>query len=292
LKYKRVVINRGEKKLIDVDVSKVFTEETFIIGLPQDRTETLMSQKLQEMGVIVKYGTKVIDVVTSADKATVSFENGETKSYDWVIGADGVNSTVRKSLGIKFEGYDLDEEWSIADVEVASGFDGETIQAWMLDGEAKERDAMLMIPIAKNRVRLVSSTPDSLKTVPIPIDVAKVRRSGTFTIAVRQAAQYVQGRVVLAGDAAHAHSPVGGRGMNVGIDDGQAVAAAIVNNTVDQYEATRKKVASKVIKDTERIRKLLVSRNFVTYLLLRVVAWGIQNVKFLQRKFAKQVTRY
>lgn len=289
-KFRHVHIQRDGRSLIDLDISKIVGDDLFLIGLPQDRTETLMSERLAEMGVTVQYKTKVTDVQVGEQEATVTFENGETKTYDWVIGADGVRSTVREVLGVAFEGYELDEDWSIADVELASGYDPNTLRAWLLKGEGKERDAMVMVPITNNRVRLVSSTPDSLAALPIPLDVKHVRRSGTFKIPVRQAERYVAGRVLLAGDAAHAHSPVGGRGMNLGIDDGQAAVTAILSNDTKTYAVERKQIARRVIDNTEFIRKTLVSNRPLTVAFFITATWLVQHLRFLQKRFARRVT--
>jgi len=291
VQFKHVHIERDGVPLIDLDVSKILDEKNFLIGLPQDRTEALMSEKLHEMGVSVQYGRKVTDIETTNSVASVTFADGTRETYDWVIGADGVLSTVRKKLGIPYDGYELSEDWSIADVELNSGYDPTTIRAWLLKNNRTERDALVMVPIAENRVRLVSSTPDSLRAIPIELDVKSVRRSGTFKISVRQARQYVKGRVVLAGDAAHAHSPVGGRGMNLGIDDAEKAVDAILHGTLDTYERERKKKAQGIIDATERARKTLVSNNPLTYVLVRIATWCVQHVGFLQKKFARGVTR-
>lgn len=284
VKYEQIFIHRDNVTLLSLKIPTLPNKADFMLGLPQNRTEQLMSERLKEMGVDVRYGTKVTQVSSSETSATVTFENGKSVTYDWVIGADGVRSTVRESMGIAFNGYELDEDWSIADVELANGYEP-VIRAWMLQGEHKERDALIMIPIAEGRVRLISSTPDSLAAIPLSLDVRTVRRSGTFKISVRQAEHYVMQRVILAGDAAHAHSPVGGRGMNLGIADAAAAVEAILENTTTQYGITRRKTAGTVIRSTEAIRKILVSNNPFALFVLRLVTWFIQNTPFIQKKF-------
>lgn len=278
-------IHRGNKRLIAVDVP------SGIIGIAQDRTETLMIEQLERSGVSVRFGTKVTSVETSDASATATFQDGEKKTYDWVIGADGVGSTVRESLGIAYEGRELEEEWSIADVELGGDLAYDTMNAWLLDGHRRTRDAMVMVPIEQNRVRLISSTPDSLEALPIELDVARVRRTGTFKITVRQAKEYVRGKVLLAGDAAHAHSPVGGRGMNLGIEDGQAAAYALVHNSMREYESERKRKASAVIRGTEFARKLVVSNNPLVAFGVHIAAWCIQHIGFVRRKFVGNITK-
>jgi len=280
-------IHRGNRTLLSINLSDFLGKEEHIVALAQNQTETLMSEQLASMGVVVQYDTKVVSVTTSDISVEVVFADGTQKSYDWVVGADGVFSAVRTSLDISYDGYELDEEWSIADVEVAEEQHYGAINAWLLEGKHKTRDALVMIPIERNRIRLISSTADSLKALPYTLDVQNVRRTGTFKISVRQAAQYVKGRVILAGDAAHTHSPVGGRGMNLGIEDGQAVAHALVHDMVHRYEEERKPKALRVMHATERARKLVTSNNLLIVLGIYIVTWCIQRSVFLQRKLAK-----
>lgn len=288
----RVNMYRDGKQLVDVDLSDFTKPEDFIIGLPQDQTETIMSDKLSKLGVEVQYETKVVAVETTDKSATAIFTDGSKQTYDWIVGADGVNSDVRDSLGIDYVGYELAETWSIADLElVPEAYDTQKISAWMLDGKHDERDAMVLFPMGESRVRLVSSTPDSVAALPIDLDIKEVLHTGTFSISIRQASQYRKGRVLLAGDAAHAHSPVGGRGMNLGIDDGQAVAEALTTGFVDTYAKTRREKAREVINGTERARKLVLSNNPIIAFGLRIVGWLVSKISFFQKQFVKNVTR-
>ena len=287
-----VTIQRNGKTILSVDLSKFLDGKERFVSLPQDRTESLMSERLEEMGTRVQYNTRVVNVESNNEgTVTVTFEDGAKKEYDWVVGADGVKSAVRESVGIKYEGYELEEEWSIADVEVHSDYNEREFRAWLLESDHGEKDAMIMVPIGPKRVRLISSTPDSIKALPIRLDLKEIRRSGTFKISIRQAEQYVKGRVALAGDAAHAHSPVGGRGMNLGIEDAFALVDAIINNTTSEYAKSRKRRAGNVIRVTEFVRKTLVSESPIAGFFITILAWCIEHSDTLKAKFAHNVAR-
>ena len=288
----RVNLYRDGKCLVDVDITNHTDPTDFITGLPQDKTETIISETLTSMGVDVQYGRQVVNVETKGSSATATFADGRTATYDWVIGADGVASTTRESLGIHYEGYELAETWSIADLDLSpEDYDTHKINAWMLDGDRDQRDVLVMFPMGSGRVRLVSSTPDSVSALPLDLDIEAVRHTGTFRISVRHAESYVTGRVLLAGDAAHAHSPVGGRGMNLGIDDGQAVASAVIEEDTETYAQVRQAKASHVINGTERARKIILSNNPIVGAGLKLAGWLITNVTFFQRQFVENVTR-
>jgi len=281
---KKIKMHRGNKLLLSLDFSKS-SELKGAIGLPQDRTETIMRKALEKLGAKVKYGRTVIDVKTTNKQATVTFYGNKSKDYDWVIGADGIKSTARTKLGIPYIGYNLRETWSIADVELNGGYDPGLFSTWA------GNDIIVVLPIESKRVRVVSSTPDCIKALSIKLDIKKIRRTGTFKISIKQAETYSKGRVLLAGDAAHCHSPVGGRGMNLGIDDGIAAVKAILDEKTFEYNEKRRKIGARVIKKSEWMRKTMTSNNFFVKIITGIVLKLVNHIGFLQRRLIIGFTR-
>lgn len=288
VRFKKLKIYHNNKTLLDLDVSKIVKPEDMAISLPQSRTETIMSDALEKMGVRVKYNRKVVDISTNQKEASATFSNGESKKYDWVIGADGVESTVREKLGIEFLGYELPEVWSIADIELRKDHGPASFSEWLIDGI--EKDIVVMISIGPKRVRLVSSTPDSIKSLPIKLDIKKIRKEGTFKISIKQAETYLKGKVLLAGDAAHTHSPVGGKGMNLGIDDAVEAVRSILEGKTHEYNIERRKIGARIIRDTERVRKALVSNNPFIKIFLRIILFLVQHLRPFTKAFMRTVT--
>ena len=145
---------------------------------------------------------------------------GEVSVHAFVLGAAGARSGVRDHLGqgmkgYEMHGYDLPGRWSIADVEASDWSEPGVLRVYLKD----DAHAVFIIPIGPTRYRVVASEPDALRAMPVPIPVERIHREGEFAIGIRQVDEYGRGRVWLAGDAAHTHSPVGGRGMNFGIQD-------------------------------------------------------------------------
>jgi 2-polyprenyl-6-methoxyphenol hydroxylase-like FAD-dependent oxidoreductase len=124
-----------------------------------------------------------------------------------------------------------------------------------------------MIPIGPNRFRAVSNTPDALARVPGDYRVAKLLRSDTFRIPVRQCASYQTERVFLGGDAAHVHSPVGGRGMNLGIEDACAFARRLEADDLADYTAERHPVGQRWIAASEAVLRRVQATNPAVVLL-------------------------
>jgi len=289
ISFKRLSIRYNNKVLVDFDFRAAMESKDRPVSLPQDRTEAIMRDVLKEKGTQVQYNCKVVDVKTDCSGASVTFEGGESKKYDWVIGADGVNSTVREKLGIEFKGYDLPEVWSIADVELGEEYDEGAFVGWLIDGV--EKDILIIAPIGPKRVRVVSSTPDSIATLPIKLDIKKIRRVGTFKISIRQAETYLKGRVLLAGDSAHSHSPVGGRGMNLGIDDAVEAVKSILEGKTHDYNIERRELGARIIRGTEKARKMLVSSNPFAKMFIGSIFFLIRHLKPLRKIFLRNLAR-
>ena len=288
----KVMFHRGERRLLQLDFTDIATRDNTIIGLPQDRTETLMREGLSRMGIEVAYDKAVAGVSNSTEQTELVFADGSSGVYDWVIAADGAHSTLRTQLRIPFTGYDLPEDWSIADVDISEQYEGGLFSAWL----SENGEPTIVVPIAARRVRVISATADALASLPAAalsgIEVLNVRRSGTFKISVRQAESYVQGRVLLAGDAAHCHSPVGGRGMNLGIVDAVAAAQAIMQGAPDDYHCERHLAGARVIRETERVRKLMFSGHPAAKLLLKVMFGLVGRLPFMKRRMLQQMTSF
>jgi len=181
---------------------------------------------------------------------------------------------------IAYPGFDLSAEWSIADVELEGAFDPEQVTVHI---QGPGELFVLVLPIEARRVRIVSSTSDALAALPVPMNIARVRRMATFTISLRQAETYLRGRVLLAGDAAHCHSPVGGRGMNLGIDDAFAAARAVHSGDVATYSQKRHIIGAKVMKASEAARKMVTSNSRLVHLLTQGAMGAVQAVAPLRR---------
>ncbi len=254
-----------------------------MLALPQDRTEHHLRVALERYGGRVNFGQALEALTEGPDHVEVRI-NGEARRFGHVIGADGVGSRVRAAMGVGFEGYDLPETWSIADVEAPGWREPENFQGFF----GRQGRTVIVIPLAATRFRLISNTPDALATLPVPMEVERLYRAGTFRISVRQVTAYATARVFLAGDAAHCHSPVGGRGMNLGIADAGDLAARFASGGLAGYHAARHAEGRRVIELSERARKALMQGGA----LRRGMFYGLMAVMMalpIQRRLAGQV---
>lgn len=202
-----------------------------------------------------------------------------------MIGADGIRSAVRTALGIDFPGFDLPDSWSIADVDADDWPNAEAMTICRLNGG----NVCVVAPMEANRYRVVASSTDALTILPLPINITNIRREGAFTISVRQVREYQKGRVYLAGDAAHCHSPVGGRGMNLGIADAADLARRLVDGDLDGYGPARHAAGAETIAASEAARKVISSINPLTRAMVSMVFGAANLLPPLQRAMVRRI---
>lgn len=284
---RQISLTRAAKPLMRLDNRDSEYKDRVILGLPQNRTEEILRGVLAQSGVHVEYGLTVKHVSTDPEQVSAEFSDGSSETYDWAIAADGMKSKTREQLGIAYPGYDLVGEWSIADVDVAGEFNPELV---MLDVQSADGVFTMVLPIERRRARLVSSTPDALAALVHRVDIENVRRAATFQISVRQAESYRKNRVLLAGDAAHCHSPLGGKGMNLGMADAVAAAHAITSGKVDAYSSERHRIGTDIIKVTEAARRVVTSDKLIAKMALTAATTAVSNLPFARRAFMKTLT--
>ena len=249
-----VAFHSGPRRIAKLALN--FDDKSRLYGLPQDRTEHFLARAFARYGGKIEYDTPFEGL--TQDETCARVQMGGTESpFDHVIGADGAHSAVRKALGLDFPGFDLPGQWSIADVESPDWRDPQCFQGFLLS----HGDICIVAPLEAARFRVIASRPDALAALPVPMNVTNIRRSGAFTISVRQVTDYAVGRVCLAGDAAHCHSPAGGRGMNLGIADAADLAGRLVDGGLVGYHAARHAEGAHVLAFSETVRKAVQSKS-------------------------------
>lgn len=286
IEIRNIDLHQNTKPILHLNFDRAGYKGHPMRALPQNRTEKFLRSGLDTYNMKVIFEREVLSVIALDHTTKVHFSDETEEEYDWVIAADGTRSVIRESLCIKYNGVDLDEEWSIADVYVED-YPAQTFSAWV---QIPPQDFVFVIPMEANRVRVAASTPDALATLPTPLKITNIRRQGTFRISIRQAETYKKGRVLLVGDAAHSHSPVGGRGMNLGIDDGIHAARAIAEDTTDNYSDARHKLGKSILDFSEFGRRSVTTNNMLTKIITRLVMFAAHHVPIFQRLLLKRLT--
>jgi 3-(3-hydroxy-phenyl)propionate hydroxylase len=249
-----------------LDVSDFPTRHPYTLGLMQNHIERILAGWIDELAVPVLRGHEVTGLSQDDTGVDVHLDDGEKLHALYVVGADGGRSVIRQAARIEFPGWEATTSALIAEVEVTEELPaGATYDASGIHG--------LSLMENRHTVRVVSSEPEfGHTTEPTLADLRENLTAvyGTdfgvhnptwisrFTDATRQAATYRKGRVLLAGDAAHIHSPAGGQGVGLGIQDAvnlgwklaQVVRGVSPDGLLDTYHAERHPAGARTLQYT------------------------------------------
>ena len=255
------------------------TAHSYTLGIPQPTIDRLLAEHAAEVGVELRRGCELAGLSQDEDGVTVELADGTRLRSRYLIGCDGGRSTVRKLLGIGFPGEPAQHETLLGEMEVTE--DPAAIAAIV----AEVRTTQLrfgVVPLGDGVNRLVVPAAGVAGDRAVPPTLEEFRQqlravAGTdfgahsprwlsrFGDATRLAECYRTGRVLLAGDAAHIHPPVGGQGLNLGIQDafnlGWKLAAEVngwaPDGLLDSYQAERRPVAADVLDNTRAQMELM-----------------------------------
>ncbi|MBO0901150.1 FAD-dependent monooxygenase [Cellulomonas sp. zg-ZUI222] len=255
------------------------TAHRYVLGIPQPVTDRLLTERALELGARVRRGCEVTGVEQDDEGVTVALADGTRERAAWLVGCDGGHSLVRRAVGIGFPGEAATTEWILAEVQVTAPPDElarvvaavrERHQGFGVGpaGDGLHRAVVPAAAVAEDRT--VPPTLDELRTrlrayAGTDFGVHSPRSLTRFGDATRLADRYRVGRVLIAGDAAHVHPPLGGQGLNLGIQDavnlgwklaGQ-VAGWAPDRLLDTYGDERRPVAQDVLTLTRAQSELL-----------------------------------
>jgi 2-polyprenyl-6-methoxyphenol hydroxylase-like FAD-dependent oxidoreductase len=275
--HRGVSMHSDGKWLMRLDFEGLDSPYPYALGIPQDQTERLLQQHLEKLGGKVERKIEVARVEPKPDGAIVTLLHPDGRwekvKPKWIIGCDGASSAVRGGLGVNFEGSSYEESFLMADVRLDWSERDDHIYFFY-----GEHLFILVLPLpGDRRVRLFLNEPEgaplplTLETFkgllpqacPLPNKIDQPGWMSRFRIHKRIVPRYRVGNVLLAGDAAHIHSPVTGQGMNLGMQDAYNLAwkLALVargrapESLLDSYEPERRPIANAVLEESDRQQK-------------------------------------
>ena len=252
---------------IPLSIADFPTRHPYGLGLWQNHIERLIAGWVEDLRVPIYRGREVTGFVDDGTAVEVAMSTGETLRAQYLVGCDGGRSVVRKAAGIAFPGSEATVGSLIAEVELRDEPD------WGMHQDERGIRGISRLVEGQPLLRVMVPEPHldrigepGLDDLSEALVAAYGRDFGPhspvwisrFTDAARQAEQYRKGRVLLAGDAAHVHNPVGGQGLNIGVQDAvnlgwklaEVVKGVAPESLLDTYHAERHPIAARVLRNT------------------------------------------
>jgi 2-polyprenyl-6-methoxyphenol hydroxylase-like FAD-dependent oxidoreductase len=313
LRVRGARIMAGRRQLAAMDLGRIDSHYDFALFIPQSETERLLEAHLATLGVGVERGVELEALDADEGGVTVRLrhrndDHEESLRVPWLIGCDGAHSTIRHALGMPFEGETEPTDFLLADIRLDGPLPADQLTLML------HADGVLAIfPITPGRFRVVadlgaghgrgdpaSPTLGQIQALldargPGGLSAHDPLWLSWFRINERKVKDYRQGRVFLAGDAAHIHSPAGGQGMNTGIQDAVNLAwkLALVCRgeaqdgiLLDSYSVERSAVGARVLRNATAMTRVAILRNPVLRGLRNLAVRGLSRLGAVQHGFA------
>jgi 2-polyprenyl-6-methoxyphenol hydroxylase-like FAD-dependent oxidoreductase len=303
------------KRVVRLDLDEIDSRYNFVLSLPQSATERFLGAYLEGLGVSVERGSELVNLTQDQDGAEAWLRRSDGSQarlrVRWVVGCDGAHSAVRRALDIPFEGKAFDEAFALADVRLDGDVADDEVSVRLHRG-----NFVILIPMPGERFfRIVVEHPamsapegePDLEEIQRALDacgLAGVRARdpvwlSRFHISQRQVGRYRHGRVFLAGDAAHVHSPLGGQGMNAGIQDACNLAWKLAlacagrgrPELLDTYQAERHPIGKALLHGTGNLTRIVTLRNPIAAGLRDRIAALLLSFDAVQDRVRAQLTQ-
>jgi 3-(3-hydroxy-phenyl)propionate hydroxylase len=252
--------------LIPLDISDFPTRHNYALALRQDRIERILAAWVDERAVPIYREREVTGFAQDDTGVDVELSDGRSLRAKYLVGCDGGRSLIRKKAGIDFPGWDPSISYLIAEVDMtgepewgirrgdkginglAKLEDGKRVRVVLIEQHVRQGDEPTLGDLREALIAVYGTD----------FGVHNVTWLSRFTDASRQASSYRERRVLLAGDAAHVHSPAGGQGLNIGVQDAvnlgwklaQVVSGTSPESLLDTYQAERHPIGARVLKTT------------------------------------------
>jgi 2-polyprenyl-6-methoxyphenol hydroxylase-like FAD-dependent oxidoreductase len=304
----------GRRALLHLDQAHNGSRFGFSLHIPQGTTEALLRARVRELGGTLEQGAELVRLSARGDAVDVTLRDAAGResecSAGYVVGCDGAHSRVRHELGLPVPGQSYAQDWLLADVTLrGAGPDTEARLFFRPDGLP-----LTCLPMGGDRWRVVMANAGDrggraptlaeiqelvAHRAPWPIEVHTAQWLSCFRCQLRSTTAYRRGRVLLAGDAAHIHSPAGGRGMNTGMMDAANLAwklalvvrGAAPDGLLDTYGQERVPEAAQTLRFTDRLVGLMTMRHPVRRALRDTLVPAVTRLPAVQRRAARGLSQ-
>lgn len=270
-------LNYEGRRLGQLHLDNIPHKYNFMLLIPQSETERVLLAHLEAKGVSVEWERQLTGLENREEGVSASIGPAaredadqvvadETVDVDDLVGADGPHSTVRHALGIDFPGEKYPDDFSLIDGDMAWEYPDDEIQFFMHENG----QVLFAAPFGGGRFRLIANTGNIKDLLPAGASITATHWESDFQVHLRQATSYSQGHCHLAGDAAHVHSPAGGRGMNLGMEDATSLARKLAigdpaarQTALAGYSQERHAAGQAVLKQSDNLFKIGAERGWL-----------------------------
>jgi 2-polyprenyl-6-methoxyphenol hydroxylase-like FAD-dependent oxidoreductase len=302
------------KLLIHADFTKIPSRYNFVLFLAQTQTERILREGLEAQGAAVEWGVKMTAFGQNPSGVTVTLEHSDGQLEEvtaaYVIDAEGAHSIIRNTLGLQFKGKTLEETFVLGDVQIDGNLSNENFHIF-----SSEDGLLALFPMGGNHFRVVADKPSGISEQTekptledlqafydqrshVSAKLLDLTWSSFFHINSRMVASLRAGRIFLAGDAAHIHSPAGAQGMNTGIQDainlGWKLAFVLQGKApeslLDTYGEDRLPVMRSILSRTEGLTNALGGPSVLRSFFLHLTPW-IANAEFVQEAATSHISQ-
>jgi 2-polyprenyl-6-methoxyphenol hydroxylase-like FAD-dependent oxidoreductase len=256
---------RGSEPIGELSFESLQHQYPFMLALSQAVTMRLLETRLKNIGIAVERNVELVACRQNSDvvEADVMLEDGllQTVQCPWMLAADGARSTVRQDLGIDFAGSTFERRWRLVDVPLQTSLPDDFAHVIFLDGEG----FLFLIRVIDEPDqggrddpvwRIMGNYPDVLSRLEAGQAAGLPIWSSDFQISHRINDRMQQGQIYFAGDSAHIHSPIGARGMNLGIEDAWVFSRLLKSGQVSHYGELRRRIDRRVVRRIELLSRL------------------------------------
>jgi 2-polyprenyl-6-methoxyphenol hydroxylase-like FAD-dependent oxidoreductase len=272
LPIRGALLHRGEKVVAHLSFEGLHPKYPYMLALSQATTERLLAQALEAAGGSVERGVRLVACRNQNDSVEATLESTEGNARavvacPWLLAADGAHSTARATLGVAFPGSSFPDEWHLADVPLRTALAADHAHAFLTDDGFLFLIRMVDPALADQPAplwRIIGNRPQPLtcllqaEVVGAPVWVS------SFRISHRLNSTLAEGRVYFAGDSGHVHSPMGARGMNLGLEDAWVFATLVHAGQLERYDSLWRAVDHSVVRQVELLSRIVNGGSWLT----------------------------
>jgi 2-polyprenyl-6-methoxyphenol hydroxylase-like FAD-dependent oxidoreductase len=288
----------GDRLIAEVSFTTLRHKYPFMLALSQATTERLLEDALLQAGGSVERQVALATCQNADDHVEAEIKHApgdrvEQVRCSWLLAADGAHSAVRHALAVDFAGSTFAQPWYLADLPLETSLADDCAHIAFLHGFG----FVFAIPVIDDQLRtnpplwrVLANVENPAAHLPHSRAAGEAVWTSTFRISHRINAHLQVGNVAFAGDAAHIHSPVGARGMNLGIEDAWVFSRLVVAGQRERYEALRRPVDELVVKRVARVSRVVRGESLASCMLRQFVARVLSKVTPLRRQVLAVVT--